>query len=51
MAEFLNMLSLIGDSVFTIFTQIFNLYTTQVVLGASLGLWVLYRIMKLFHLI
>lgn len=51
MSEFLSALSQIGDFIFSIMTQIFNLYTTTVVLGAALGFWVLYRIFKLFHLI
>lgn len=51
MSEFLSMLSLLGDSVFSMLTQIFNLYTTTAVLGAVLGLWVLRRIVKLFHLL
>ena len=50
MSEWLTNLSLIGDSVFNVLTQIFNLYTTPAVLGSVLGLWVLRRIFMLFQL-
>ena len=51
MSDFLSNLSLIGDAIFSLMTSIFSLYTGQVILAAALGLWVLRRIMKIFHLL
>ena len=51
MSEGLTNLSLIGDAVFNVLAQIFNLYTTTFVFGCVLGLWVLRRIFKLFQLL
>ena len=51
MTEFLNNLSLLANSVFDTLTSVFNLYTSTAVLLSVLGLLVLRRIMKLFHLL
>lgn len=50
MSDFLSNLSLVADAIFSCMTQIFSLYTGCVVLGCVLGLWVLRRLVKLFHL-
>ena len=50
MSDYLSNVSLIGDLVFNLMTQVFSLYTTHAILGASLGLWVLRRIFKLLNL-
>lgn len=49
MSEFLDNVSLIGDALFDIMTQIFSLYTSTVILGAVFGLWVLRKIVDLFR--
>ena len=51
MSDFLSNLSLIGDAIFSVMTGIFTLYTGQIVLAAALGLWVLRRLVRLFHLL
>ncbi len=49
MSAFLSNCTLILNAVFTCLTSIFNLYTTTVVLGAVLGLWVLRKIVNLIR--
>lgn len=51
MSEFLSVLSLLGDSIFSVMTDIFSLYTSQVIFGCVLGIWALRRVVKLFHLL
>ena len=50
MSAFLADLSALGDAIFDCLTQIFSLYTSVVVLSVALGVWVLRRIVRLFHL-
>lgn len=42
-------LQAMGDAIFVLLTQIFNLYTGQIVLMGALALWLLRKVVKIYH--
>lgn len=42
-------LQLMADAIFSILTQIFNLYTGEIVLMGALALWLLRKVVKVYR--
>lgn len=38
-----------ADAIFTLLTDIFNLYTSEIVLTGALALWVLRKVVKVYR--
>lgn len=42
-------LQAMADAIFVLLAQIFNLYTGQIVLTGALALWLLRKVVKIYH--